>query len=51
MDNFNQTKPEGQPLTIVDLYPNMNEAELAEAEYNLKRYLDIVRGIFERTHI
>ena len=24
---------------------------LAEAEYNLKRYLEIVRGIFERTQI
>jgi len=51
MENPTQTKPEGQPLTIADLYPDMNEAELAEAEYNLKRYLEIVRGIFERTQI
>jgi hypothetical protein len=36
-------------ISIADLYPELIEAERQEAEYNLTRYLEIVRGIFERT--
>jgi len=34
--------------TIRDLYPDLSEKELAEAEDNLDRYLAIVLRIFER---
>lgn len=35
-------------LTIADLYPELTEAEQAEAEENLKRYLQVIWRIFER---
>ena len=35
-------------LTIRDLYPEMNDAQLAEAEQNLRRYVQIIWGIYER---
>ena len=34
--------------TIRDLYPDLNDAELAEAEDNLDRYIALVAGIVER---
>ena len=34
--------------TIRDLYPNLTEKELAEAEDNLERYLALVLRIYER---
>ena len=35
-------------LTIRDLYPEMNDAQLAQAEQNLRRYVQIISGIYER---
>ena len=37
--------------TIRDLYPNLSERELAEAEDNLERYLALVLRIFERMEL
>lgn len=37
------------PPTIRDLYPDLNEGQLEEAEENLNRYIEIVLRIFERT--
>ena len=34
--------------TIRDLYPDLNEAELAQVEDSLERYLALVLRIFER---
>lgn len=34
--------------SIDELYPQFTEAQRAEAEYYLGRYLEIVRDIFER---
>jgi len=33
---------------IQDLYPELNEAELKEAEKNLKRYADLVLRMYNR---
>jgi len=33
--------------TIRDLYPHLTEKELAEAEDNIERYLELVLHIFE----
>jgi len=38
-------------ITIRDLYPHLTEAELAEAEDNLERYLMLVLRIFERMEL
>lgn len=38
-----------QTPTIKDLYPHLNDAELLEAEDNLKKYLELVLRIFERS--
>jgi hypothetical protein len=40
-------KREAKP-TIKDLYPNLNEEQLKEAEENLERYLKVAWRIFER---
>ena len=37
--------------TIRDLYPHFTEAELADAEDNLERYLTLVLRIFERVEL
>lgn len=37
--------------TIHDLYPDLNQRELAEAEDNLDRYLALVLRIFERLEL
>lgn len=34
--------------TIRDLYPHLTDAELAQAEDNLERYIAVVLRIFER---
>ncbi len=34
---------------IRELYPNLSEKELAEAEDNMERYIALVLRIFERT--
>jgi hypothetical protein len=39
---------EQRRLTISDLYPEMNDAQLAQAEQNLRRYVQIISGIYER---
>lgn len=38
----------GNPITIRDLYPEMSEAELAEAEANLQRYAAVIVRMYER---
>jgi len=35
-------------ITINDLYPELSPEEQAEAQYNLKRYLNLVWRIYER---
>jgi hypothetical protein len=35
-------------LTIRDLYPEMNDTQLGEAEQNLKRYVLVIWRIYER---
>lgn len=37
-----------QPITIEALYPNLTAKEQAEAAYYLSRYLEVIKGIFER---
>jgi hypothetical protein len=37
-----------KPITIRDLYPHMNEKELAVAEANLKRYVAVLVRIYDR---
>ena len=39
---------DNKPITIRDLYPHMNEEELAVAEANLRRYVAVVVRIYER---
>jgi hypothetical protein len=36
-------------IDLAGLYPNLTPEELAEAEHNLTRYVDVVRRIYERT--
>lgn len=36
------------PKTIANLYPHLKPNEQAEAEYNLKRYVALVRRIYQR---
>jgi len=46
-----KTSPEKpHKLRISDLYPDLTEAEQAEAEYYLNGYVEVVRRIFERVH-
>ena len=42
------TMQDNKPITIRDLYPHMNEEELAVAEANLRRYVAVVVRIYER---
>jgi hypothetical protein len=37
------------PITIQDLYPELTPEQQQEAEYRLKRYIDIIARIYERT--
>ena len=37
---------EGKIITIKDLYPQLNEGQLRDAEYNLKRYFEICLEIY-----
>jgi hypothetical protein len=39
---------QGRPITIRDLYPEMNDEELAEAEANLRRYVAVIVRIHDR---
>lgn len=36
-------------ITIEALYPQLTPEQQAEADYYLFRYLEVIRGIFERT--
>ena len=38
-----------RPITIQDLYPELTPEQQQEAEYRLKRYIDIIARIYERT--
>ena len=46
--------PDNNPLqeniNLAGLYPTLTPEELAEAEYNLSRYIDVVRRIYERAN-
>ncbi len=44
----NRTFDQKNEITIRDLYPDLNEEQLKEAEDNLERYLDLVLRIYER---
>lgn len=35
-------------ISIADLFPDLSSKQIAEAEFNLLGYLDLVRRIFER---
>jgi hypothetical protein len=37
-------------VDLSGLYPDITPKELAEAEYNLTRYMEVVRRIYERTN-
>jgi len=37
-------------IDFSDLYPELTPEQLAEAEYNLTRYIDVVRRIYERVN-
>jgi hypothetical protein len=41
---------ENNPPTLRQLFPELDEGQLVEAEQNLDRYLAVVLGIFERLH-
>ena len=43
--------PQNTPPSIRDLYPNLPNDELAEAEDNLKAYLKLVLRIFDRLEL
>lgn len=46
-ENMEQTNiSKENKITIKDLYPQLNEEELAEAEFNLKRYFEICMEIY-----
>jgi hypothetical protein len=42
--------PDPDPITIRDLYPDFRDAELEEAEANLRRYLTVLIRMAERLH-
>lgn len=42
------TMPHSRSITIADLYPDMNEQQLAEAEANLKRFVAVIVRIYDR---
>jgi hypothetical protein len=39
---------EEQKVSIIDLYPELTQEQQEQAAYYLGRYLEVVRGIFER---
>lgn len=45
------SKNEEKEITISVLYPDLTPEQLAEAEFNLLGYLDVVRRIFERVSV
>lgn len=45
--SFVMSKEDEKKMTISDLYPDLTTEEQAEAEENLRRYLAVVKRIFE----
>jgi hypothetical protein len=43
-----QNEPQKKSISMRDLYPHLEEAQLKEAEENFQRYLEIARRTFER---
>jgi len=39
-----------QNIDLSDVYPDLTPEQLAEAEYNLTRYVDVIRRIYERVN-
>ena len=39
---------EEQKVRIIDLYPELTQEQQEQAAYYLSRYLEVVRGIFDR---
>jgi len=39
-------KLENQEISLADIYPQLSEEELHDAEENIRRYLAVVRQIF-----
>jgi hypothetical protein len=39
-----------QNIDLSDVYPELTSEQLAEAEYNLTRYVDVIRRIYERVN-
>lgn len=39
-----------QNIDLSDVYPELTPEQLAEAEYNLTRYVDVIRRIYERVN-
>jgi hypothetical protein len=48
MTMSNPAQKEKKYLTMRDLYPHLNDAQLEEAEENFQRYLEIALRIYER---
>jgi hypothetical protein len=42
---------EGKNDRLRKLYPDLSDDQLVEAEDNLRRYLELILGIIERTEI
>ena len=43
-------QPRHPAASLRDLYPNLTDAEIAEAEENFTRYLEVVLRIYDRVH-
>jgi ribosomal protein L29 len=41
------TRLEDSPTSLADIYPQLSAEELNEAEDNMRRYLMVVRKVFE----
>jgi RIO-like serine/threonine protein kinase len=44
----NSAKTSKKHLTISDLYPDLTPAQQQDAEYFLRRYIDLIKRIYER---
>ena len=47
----NEKSSKEHPVTIGDLYPNLNDEQLKEAEENLERYLELTLRIYNRIRL
>lgn len=39
-----------QNIDLSSVYPDLTPEQLSEAEYNLTRYVDVIRRIYERVN-